>query len=386
MTDKVTLPTIGRGSSLAIYTPAIGVPSETFIRRHIEDLAPAKTVVICDTVLLPPAGNWRVDYPIHCTSSRVNWGFRLLRRQLTGDRLIPVIDPLLRFIKKHNVEVVLGEYMDRSLPLFRLLRGTGVRFFVHAHGHDVARCLQQDEYRRGYVEYADAAGIIAMSQKGKDALVALGLPPERIQVVRYGVDVPDHVAPNSAEVGKVRCVAVGRMTNIKAPILLLESFRRAVAQNPHLDLDYVGGGELFAMAAHYVRAWHLEDKVTLHGVQPSSFVAEVMNRADIFLQHSATDPTNGDQEGLPVAILEAMAKGLPVVSTRHAGIPEEVVEQETGILVDEGDVDGMATAILRLAADSMLRNRMGAAGHRRALEQFTWQRNRDELRAVMGVA
>ena len=343
-------------------------------------------MVICDTVLTPPAGNWSVDCPVHCTSSRVNWGFRLLRRQFTSDRLLPVIDPLMRFLNRHNVDTVLGESLDQSLPLWRLLRGTGVRFFAHAHGHDVARCLQQEEYRRGYLEYAEAAGIIAMSQKGKDALVALGLPPERIHVVRYGVDVPEGVPPKPAQDGKMRCVAVGRMTNIKAPILLLESFRRAVAQNPRLHLDYVGGGELFAMAAHYLRAWKLENCVTLHGVKPSSSVAEVMNRADIFLQHSATDPTNGDQEGLPVAILEAMAKGLPVVSTRHAGIPEEVLEEETGILVDEGDVEGMAAAIVRLADDPGLRNRMGVAGHRRALEQFTWQRNRDELHTVMQIA
>ena len=374
------------GSSLAVYTPGIGVPSETFIRRHIEGLAPGKTVVICDTVLIPPAGNWNVDCPVHCTSSRVNWGFRLLRRQLTSGRLLPVIDPLLRFIRKHNVGVVLAEYMDQSLPLFRLLRGTGVRFFVHAHGHDMSRCLRQQEYITGYMEYANADGIITISHYGKQRLVDLGLPKERIHVVYNGVDVPECVPPKPAHDGKMRCVAVGRMTNIKAPILLLESFRRAVVQNPHLHLDYVGGGELFAMAAHYLRAWKLENSVTLHGVKPSSFVAEVMNRADIFLQHSATDPTNGDQEGLPVAILEAMAKGLPVVSTRHAGIPEEVVEGETGVLVDEGDVEDMAVAIVRLADDPELRNRMGVAGHRRALDQFTWQRNRDELQRVMGVS
>jgi glycosyltransferase involved in cell wall biosynthesis len=140
------------------------------------------------------------------------------------------------------------------------------------------------------------------------------------------------------------------------------------------------------MAAHYVRAWQLQDRVTLHGVQPSPVVADLMAKADIFLQHSATDPTNGDMEGLPVAILEAMARGLPVVSTRHAGIPEQVVEEETGFLVDEGDVDGMAKGILRLAIDPSLRQRMGQAGHRRAMENFTWEKNRDELRAVMGLA
>ena len=62
-----------------------------------------------------------------------------------------------------------------------------------------------------------------------------------------------------------------------------------------------------------------------------------MEAADVLIQHSVVDPATGDEEGLPVAILEGMGCGLPVVATRHAGIPESVVEGETGMLVDEGD-------------------------------------------------
>jgi len=369
---------------IAIYTPGIGVPSETFIRRHIEGLAPGRTVVICDTALALPAGNWSVNCPVHCTTSRLNWGSRLLRNQLTGGHLLPLIDPLLLFLKKHQVQVLLGEFLDQSLPLFRLLRGTKIRIYVHAHGQDLARCLRHEELRRGYLEYAESAGIFSMSQKGKDSLVALGLPPNLIHVARYGVDVPQDIYSKVTTKNQVvRCIAVGRMANKKAPILLLESFRRAAEANSALQLDYVGGGELFVMALHYIRAWHLEDRVFLHGVQPPSFVSDLMAKSDIFLQHSAIDPLNGDMEGLPVAILEAMACGLPVVSTRHAGIPEQVVEEETGLLTDEGDVDGMANNILLLAKDPALRLRMGKEGHRRALENFTWERNRDVLRRVM---
>lgn len=373
-------------NKIAIYTPGIGVPSETFIRRHIEGLAPGRTVVICDTVLPPPSGNWSVNCPVYCTSSRLNWCSRLLRNQLSGGHLLPLIDPLLFFLKKHRVHVLLGEFLDQSLPLFRLLRGTKISFYVHAHGQDLSGCLRHEELRRGYLEYADSAGVISMSQKGKDSLVALGLPPNLIHVARYGVDVPQETySKRTTNNQVVRCIAVGRMANKKAPILLLESFRRAAEANSALQLDYIGGGELFAMAVHYIRAWQLQDRVHLHNVQPQSFVADLMAKSDIFLQHSAIDPSNGEMEGLPVAILEAMARGLPVVSTRHAGIPEQVIEEETGLLVDEGDVDGMARNILLLAKDPALRHRMGNAGHRRALEIFTWESNRDSLRCVMGL-
>src|SRR5690606_2027114 len=97
-------------------------------------------------------------------------------------------------------------------------------------------------------------------------------------------------------------------------------------------------------------------------------------------------PGTGDEEGLPVAILEAMASGLPVVSTRHAGIPEAVIEGTTGYLVDEGDTAGMAAHVVRLARDAELRRRMGHAGWQRALQSFSWPRERARLLELLGLA
>src|SRR5690606_29444154 len=129
----------------------------------------------------------------------------------------------------------------------------------------------------------------------------------------------------------------------------------------------------------------LETRVTLHGGQPHAVVLGLMRECDIFLQHSRTDPVTGDEEGLPVAILEAMAHALPVVSTRHAGIPEAVIEGVNGLLVDEGDVDGMAQGLSTLARDAELRRRFGHAGWERARQQFTWELERTRLRSVLGL-
>jgi colanic acid/amylovoran biosynthesis glycosyltransferase len=97
-----------------------------------------------------------------------------------------------------------------------------------------------------------------------------------------------------------------------------------------------------------------------------------MRRARGFVQHSMVAP-DGDSEGNPVAVMEAQLSGLPVVATRHAGIPEVVRDGETGVLVSEGDVDGMAAAMRRLVLEPALAARLGAAGQRRVSEQFTVQ-------------
>lgn len=85
-----------------------------------------------------------------------------------------------------------------------------------------------------------------------------------------------------------------------------------------------------------------------------------------------TDPATGDQEMMPVGILEAMAYNLPVVSTRHAGIPEAVEEKITGYLVDEGDTRCMSDCIVKLAQDRELRKRMGSAARERVNDRFSW--------------
>src|SRR5205807_2160015 len=139
-------------------------------------------------------------------------------------------------------------------------------------------------------------------------LVEIGLDPEKVHAVPYGVDVPAECPSRVREGGRVRCLSVGRFVPKKAPILTLDAFRRAAAEVPGLTLDYVGGGELLPAAWQFLRAFGLEDRVTLHGAQPSETVARLLAEADIYFQHSMTDPETGDEEGLPVAILEAMAQ------------------------------------------------------------------------------
>jgi glycosyltransferase involved in cell wall biosynthesis len=146
----------------------------------------------------------------------------------------------------------------------------------------------------------------------------------------------------------------------------------------------IGSGPLEDKCAALVRENGLGDKVCLLGVQSPDQVANAMRKASLFVQHSVTSE-DGDTEGLPVAILEAMASALPVIATRHSGIPEAVIEGETGILVDEHDVSGMANAIISLLENPGRAKAFGEAGRRRVLSHFTHEQTRDRLRAIMGL-
>ena len=178
-------------------------------------------------------------------------------------------------------------------------------------------------------------------------------------------------------------MAVGMIASHKAPILLLDAFRRAALECPRLRLDYIGGGPLLPAARDFIDAFDLRERVTLHGPQPNRIVLESLTRADIFLQHSRTDPDTGFGEGMPVSILEAMAHALPVVSSRIGGTPEQIVEGSTGYLVEPGDTAGMARNIVRLANDPGLRHQLGSAGWRRARDLYSWDKERAELLRVL---
>ena len=105
----------------------------------------------------------------------------------------------------------------------------------------------------------------------------------------------------------------------------------------------------------------LSGAVELQGVRSQAEVATAMQHARAFVQHSITTH-DGDSEGTPVAVLEAGASGLPVVSTQHAGIKDAVIHEKTGFLVEEGDIDGMAEQMTRLAKDPQLAAELGTAG------------------------
>lgn len=377
---------------LAVAAPQIGALSETFIRRHMEDLLPGRTIVIVRESKGSYLGNWNIKTPYIATnhlhkkilSYPVTGCKQLLSYYLSLDLEIDVFSAIERFIRKNKIQVILGEYLNSSFDFFTVSKKLGIPYYAHAHGTDISSCLRQTMWREKYSEYNQAAGIITMSHVSRKRLIEFGFEASKIHVIPYGVDVVSSY-PIRHQAELVRCLAVGRLVPKKAPLLLLESFRQAVERNPSLRLDYIGTGQLLEDAQRFLREFDLQQVVTLHGGQSPETVKEFMAAADIFLQHSIVDPATGDEEGLPVSILEAMAVGLPIIATRHAGIPEAVLDGETGFLVDEEDCETMGSCISSLAEDSKLRIEMGRQGWLRAQHNFTWKLERQRLLNVMGL-
>ncbi len=367
---------------LCIATSTTGALSETFIRRHCNELLPGKTCVIASRSTPPENHCWDPDGPALYTEPYENKIVRGAKRVLRNT-LTPGAERkrIVEFLQKHQVEVMLAEWLDLGWKYIEICQELGIRMYGRALGYDTASRLRESNWVARYQDYNKTDGIITVHTLGKTRLEEIGVKCP-IWVVPCGGEVRS-VLPEHVQGEVVRLLAVGRLTAKKAPRILIESFEKALAQEPNMTLDMIGGGELLEDTRGFVKERNLESKITVHGGQNSQYVLDAFMNADLYVQHSVVDPVNFDEEGLPVSILEAMGAGLAVVSTRHAGIPDAVVHGETGLLVEERDSNAMADAIITLVRDPERRKAMAEAGFKRAHQSFSWQFEKDRLTEIM---
>jgi colanic acid/amylovoran biosynthesis glycosyltransferase len=359
--------------NLAVFAMQLRSVSETFIQRHLRDLAPGKTIAVCRMT--------GIDGEAPCEAFLADqWALQLpvrLACRAGADRQQLLKAAIGRFLRRHRVGYVLGEYLDQFVDFVPLLDGMGVPYVVQGHGLDLSGSIKSRGVGDSYLAYRSAKAVLTRCEFHRQRLISMGLAADTIHVNPGGVDIPASLPDRPPSASK-RFLAVGRMAPQKAPILLLESFRLAAAADTELTLDYVGGGALFPAAREFVEACGLGDRVRLHGVASEAEKLRLLGECGVFVQHSMTDPETGDEEGLPAAIQEAMANGLAVVSTRHSGIPEAVLEGETGLLCAEGDAGAMAAAFLAVPERA---RQFGAAGRRRAAVNYGWEHERARLRS-----
>jgi glycosyltransferase involved in cell wall biosynthesis len=278
-----------------------------------------------------------------------------------------------RYLQEHQIDVVLAEYGTAGSFITPICKSLNLPLLVHFHGFDASRKDILNTFKKGYqLMFSYATKIIVVSNAMKQSLVGQGCPETKLLINTCGPH-PDYlnIKPN---LESNYIISVGRHTYKKAPYLTILAFQEVLKKHPHLKLKMIGDGELFDVSQNLVKSLGLETNITLLGALERKEIIKHLQSAFLFVQHSLV-ALNGDSEGTPVGIIEAMAAGLPVVSTRHAGIPDVVIENETGFLVDEGDIDAMAEQILTLLNNRDLAGSFGKKGNERILSEFTLQKH-----------
>ena len=289
---------------------------------------------------------------------------------------------LFRFLKTRNFDVVLCQFGTQGANIADACHKATVPLVVHFHGYDAFVYKTITEFAAAYrTMFEKAARIIVVSEAMQKQLIKLGAPVEKLILRPCGVDTTmfTNAKPSASE--KI-LLFVGRFTAKKDPVSLLKAFHYARQTVPDARLVMIGKGELHQLVLKTVEALQLQHSVEISGWQKPEEIARRMQQARAYVQHSVFAP-NGDSEGSPVAIMEAAGSGLPVISTRHAGIRESVIEGVTGYLVDEGDWQGMGKYMIKLLNEPETAAKMGAAGRQHIVKHYDIRQQMEKIQKVL---
>ena len=303
----------------------------------------------------------------------------------------PDVNPLLaarlaRVVREERPDLVHTHLVHADT--YGLLGATAARTRSVRSVHNAMPALARQPYRAvAAVGGRLASRTIAISEHARRYVLEHGMaPPDRVRVVRYGIDVDHWTAAADRRAGARRDLGVdpedvvvgiaSRLIAQKGHDVLLEAFATARAQAPELRLVVAGDGVLRAELE--ARAAGLGDRVRFAGHLGHGRIEAFMHACDVMTFPSLA----ALGEGFGLAALEAAAAGRPVVASAVASLPEVVVDGTTGMLVASGDAGALAAALVTLARDPEARARMGAAGRARARTEFSIARMVDETVAV----
>jgi glycosyltransferase involved in cell wall biosynthesis len=294
---------------------------------------------------------------------------------------VSLIEKLLAGEKIDLIHAQFGFSAVRILPVAKRMK---LPLVVSFHGLDASKLLRKRPYRNGLKKVFDyASSIIVCNPSMADVLPLDASQRQKVKWVPYGIDLEKFtpakaVKPTS---NSVQLLHVGRLIEKKGVPDLIRVFLNLLKSHDNILLNIVGTGPEEELCRSIVKSAGAENQVLFHGWKTPDQVKELMELCDIFVLNSRT-ARDGDMEGLPNGILEAMAMGMAVVSTRHAGIPRAVESEKEGILVGENDNEGLTIAISRLLENSELRLQLGNAARQKVEKHFTLEQMHDALSKI----
>lgn len=222
------------------------------------------------------------------------------------------------------------------------------------HGADISRRHILEEHKLDYVNLFEQSELmLPISHLWKNKLIEMGCPPEKIHVTRMGIEPEKfNFRPRQGFHTPLRIISVARLTEKKGLDIAVQASEILKVRGGRFEYTIIGNGDQEEELRAHIASAGLEDNVKMPGFKPQDEIRQALNEADIFLLPSKT-AADGDMEGIPVALMEAMAVGLPVVSTRHSGIPELIEHNVSGWLVPENDAAALADTLLSLSQNEI---------------------------------
>jgi len=359
--------------NIAIFSPNKNPYSETFIQAH-KNLLPGNIYYYYGRDKNIKLENGNLDL------RKRSLIFKLKAKFIKSHAISHKWDLLRKSLMENNIDIILIQYGNHAHELLPFLNDIDIPFVVHFHGYDAVSKKVIEQCGNYKDLFARASACIAVSKVMQTKLLKLNCPEHKLYYNVYGPN--DIFLDITATLEKQTLIGIGRFTDKKAPYLTLFAFAKALKQVPDAQLIMAGDGILLNSCINIADHLGITNKVTFPGIITPEQYANHLKDTRAFVQHSITS-MSGDMEGTPLAILEAAAAGLPVISTYHAGIPDVIIHQETGLLGDEMAVDVMADHMITLLTDKELAKKMGQASKENIKKNFTMNRHISALNGIL---
>lgn len=273
------------------------------------------------------------------------------------------------FVEKNRVSLLHAHHGQLGVLLLPFKEKTGLPLATSIRGRDATLANQPVGYLENMKMLFDQGDVFyPVCQYLADRIMAWGCPSEKIKVLYGGVDLSKYHYRAPKLEGSQNILSVGRLVEKKGHHILMQAFHKIKDKFPNATLTIIGKGELEEHLTSLATQLNLGDSFRLLQHLPKGEVREHMANADLFCAASL-EATNGDIEGIPNTLKEAMALGVPVISTNHAGIPELITHNQEGFLVQENNVDELANALEFMLNERVLWETYTTAA-RQKVEQF----------------
>lgn len=250
------------------------------------------------------------------------------------------------FVKNHHISLLHAHHAQLGMLLLPFKEETNLPLVTSIRGRDATLANQPVGYLENMKQlFGKGDYFYPVCNYLAERIIHWGCPPEKVKVLYGGVDLTQYQYKGpKLEEGSQNILSVGRLVEKKGHHILMRAFQKIKANFPNATLTIIGGGELEHELLSLATELNLGNSFQLLQHLPKEKVQEHMSNADLFCAASLK-AANGDVEGIPNTLKEAMALGLPVISTYHAGIPELITPNQEGILVQENNVDELANAL-----------------------------------------
>ena len=291
---------------------------------------------------------------------------------------------LLRLLSRTDarlLHIYFGQIAVHLLPLIRTWKNPSI---VSFHGADVTVDMNKPAYRESTRQMLDAVKLVLVrSESLRRALINLGCDPKKIEVQRTGIPLEEFAFHERSfpKDGEWRLVQAGRLIEKKGLPVTLRAFAVFLRKYPNAMLTIAGEGPLLDELQKLARELNIERRVSFTGFISQEQLRDIYYRSHIFVHPSQTGH-DGNVDGIPNSMLEAVASGLPVFATEHGGIPEAVENGLSGVLVPERDHEGLARALVNAAKDPAFVSQIARSGAEAVRKNFDLQLQAQRLEDI----